>query len=421
MLVKPFHEITADDIRDLCARGAYENQLLEYKRELPAERKRADPWLEGGDFTAYARDRLLREIVAFANAQGGTLVLGIDETDEEPARAANIHPLPRVHDLAKRLEDAARACIDPVLPGLQVRGIETAGCEEGVVVFRAIESPVAPHRVRNEGHAYIRRGASSVPMTMREIQDLTLDRARGEDRLNQIFRDRATLFSEWWQTTGSGPNSVYRITALPVGGFPGIPRLSGEPNEFPIGNRFPFSYGQTRDCLIGPRFNSFRQILRGQRNYIRDDPSTYGRIDVLESGIVDLWHWMAPRESAPRESTNLSIGWLLGSYLAVLDAIDRARSMAGVPEWEFVIEFFLDGTTGTPGAGGGKIRLGELTMKAFFDPFSPRKIDELPVKFPRISYRSQGDREAVLHLVLQDIIDASGGPRGEVPFKLERG
>jgi predicted HTH transcriptional regulator len=109
MLAKPFDQITADDIRDLCARGAYENQLLEFKRELPAERKRPDPWPTGGDFTAYARDRLFREIVAFANAQGGTLVLGIEETRDQPPRAATIYRLPRIHDLATRMEDAARA------------------------------------------------------------------------------------------------------------------------------------------------------------------------------------------------------------------------------------------------------------------------------------------------------------------------
>jgi predicted HTH transcriptional regulator len=81
MLAKPFDQITADDIRDLRARGAYENQLLEFKRDLPS-RDREDPWLTGGDFKAYARDHLFREIVAFANAQGGTLILGIEETKD---------------------------------------------------------------------------------------------------------------------------------------------------------------------------------------------------------------------------------------------------------------------------------------------------------------------------------------------------
>src|SRR6266446_697915 len=151
MLTKPFDRVTADDIHDLCTRGAYENQLLEFKRELPAERNRPDPWLTGGDFTAYARDHLFREVVAFANAQGGTLVLGIEQTKDEPPRAVAIRPLPRIHDLATRMEDASRACIDPVLPGLRIRGIEAGGPGEGVVIFRTLASPVGPHRVEREG------------------------------------------------------------------------------------------------------------------------------------------------------------------------------------------------------------------------------------------------------------------------------
>ena len=61
MLDKNFDQITPEDVTNLCRDGVYENQLLEFKRDLPAERNRLDPWLTGGDFTAYARDHLLRE------------------------------------------------------------------------------------------------------------------------------------------------------------------------------------------------------------------------------------------------------------------------------------------------------------------------------------------------------------------------
>src|SRR5579862_8939045 len=124
MIDKNFDQITAADVSDLCMKAAYESQLLEFKQELPGERNRADPWPEGGDFTATARDQLLREVVPFANAQGGTVVVGIEETEDDPPRAATILPIPRIHDLAARMAEAGRACIDPVLPGLQIRGIE---------------------------------------------------------------------------------------------------------------------------------------------------------------------------------------------------------------------------------------------------------------------------------------------------------
>jgi hypothetical protein len=144
MIDKNFGQITPADITQLTTDGAYENQLLEFKRELPGERGRPDPWPTGGDFTAYARDHLLREVIAFANAQGGTVIVGMDETEDDPPRAAAICPLPRIHDLATRMENAARASIDPVLPGLQIRGIEVGGAPgDGVLLSELALLPPA--------------------------------------------------------------------------------------------------------------------------------------------------------------------------------------------------------------------------------------------------------------------------------------
>jgi hypothetical protein len=241
-------------------------------------------------------------------------------------------------------------------------------------------------------------------MTMREIQDLTLDLARGADRLDAIFRERASGFEEWWQRA-SGENGACRITAVPLGGFPGLPRLSGDPNEFPVRTRFRANYGADVD-LTGPSFGGFRQIVRGSRRYEQDNDSA--RLDIFESGLIDLWY----RHQRTSSRQHFFIGWLLGAYLSVLDAIGRARSMANVPEWDFAIEFTLDGTTGAPRVGGGKVSLGALSIGWFGFPYSTSQIEELPVRFPRIPYRNQRDRETVLQMVLNDLIDAAGGPRG---------
>jgi len=71
----------------------------------------------------------------------------------------------------------------------------------------------------------------------------------------------------------------------------------------------------------------------------------------------------------------------------------------------------LDGTTGAPRHGGGKIPLGALSIGASNGPREMGRIEELPVRFPRIPYRSRADREDVLNLVWADLIDAMGGPR----------
>ena len=414
MMDKNFDQITPKDITDLCRDGIYENQLLEFKRDLPGERGRPDPWLAGGDFTGYARDHVLREVVAFANTQGGTIIIGIDQTADDPPRAAAICPIPRIHDLATRMENAARACIDPVLPGLQIRGIEVGGAAgEGVLLFRTAQSPAGPHRVANEGHAYIRRGASAVKMTMREIQDLTIDLLRGVDRLESVFRQREASFKASLEFVNT-EHGACRITAVPFGGFPGIPRLTGHPNDFTIRNRFRVNFGRELD-LQGPRTDGFRQIVRGFRLSKDDDHSV--RYEVYEFGLIDLWYLHPPVVgSGPR--AHFYIAWLLAAYLSVLDAIDTARTMANVHEWEFAVEFVLDGITGTPRLGGGKVPLGLLVIGAFNEPRELGRIQELPVKFPRIPYRSRRDREAVLNLVWSDLVDAMGGPREDGAIKL---
>ena len=407
MIDKDFDQIAAADVSDLCTEAAYESQLLEFKQELPGERDRPDPWAHGGSFTATARDALLREVVAFANAQGGTVVVGVEETEDDPPRAAAIRPIPRIHDLATRMAEAGRACVDPVLPSLQVRGIEVGGgAGDGVLLFRTGRSPVGPHRVRREGHAYIRRGASSVQMTMREIQDLTIDNLRGTDRLDSIFGERQAGFKGSLELVNT-EHGACRITAVPLGGFPGIPRLE-RPTDFPIRNRFIINLGADVE-VVAPSTAQMRQIVRGFR-WSRNDDITI-RSEVYESGLIDLWYLHPPTQD--RNRFHFYIGWLLGAYLSALDAVDTARTMAGVPEWEFAVEFVLDGTTGANRHGGGKVPLGALSIGRLNEPFEMGRIEELPVTFPRIPYRSRADRENVLNLVWADLIDAMGGPRGD--------
>jgi len=48
MLDKYFDQITPEDLTNLCRDEVYENQLLEFKRDLPAERKRPNPWVPSG-------------------------------------------------------------------------------------------------------------------------------------------------------------------------------------------------------------------------------------------------------------------------------------------------------------------------------------------------------------------------------------
>jgi len=193
---KPLDQIDSEDILSLI--GTPEGQLFEIKSELAAENNLRDLWCATpppgnprrgpGD---YAKQSIFRAVVAFANAEGGWLVLGLTETADHPRRADKVSPLPDCHELAERFRRAANDWIDPPLPSLQCRGIEVGNNPgEGVIVFRVPRSLDAPHRLYKKDRtqeAYRRIDDESKSVKMREIQDLTLEMARGQERIDQEF------------------------------------------------------------------------------------------------------------------------------------------------------------------------------------------------------------------------------------------
>jgi hypothetical protein len=140
----------------------------------------------------YAKQNIFKEIVAFANSEGGWVVLGLTETSDHPKRVKGIDPIPDCHELAERLKRAAYDWIDPPIPSLQFRGIVMEKTGEGIVVIRVPRSLDAPHRLYKKDRtqeAFKRVNDESKPMKMREIQDLTLAIARGQERLDKEFED----------------------------------------------------------------------------------------------------------------------------------------------------------------------------------------------------------------------------------------
>jgi len=222
ILSKPIKDITHADIESLVASGVPEGDRMEFKRELPAEgTSNQDPWMSDQTrIGRYAQDKILKEVVSFANAYGGVLVLGIEEDGEAaPAVAKKIYPIPKCKEAAKRFRDIFRDRVEPKLPVCDIFAVETGSEETGVVVFRVPgRSRLAPHRIMGTKICPIRRWDRSEEMTMREIQDMTLNVARGLERLDKKLQKREKKFEHEFERI-SAPERAYgiRITAVPVG------------------------------------------------------------------------------------------------------------------------------------------------------------------------------------------------------------
>ena len=161
----PIEDVSFADIQDLTSKQAEEGIRLEFKVTLPTSGGDPDRWIRNqSGIGRVARDEIAKEIVAFANAYGGVVLIRIDETDDSPKRAKDIFPppIPKVVDCAEQLVRALRGIIDPPLPQLEGRGIpSTAEGDSGVILIRVEASPFAPHGVGKPPAAYVRRGADS--------------------------------------------------------------------------------------------------------------------------------------------------------------------------------------------------------------------------------------------------------------------
>lgn len=218
VLSKPVDQIGIHDIAALIESKVPEGEQIEFKESLSTKRHSIDPWISGnGQIGERAKKEILEESVAFANAYGGTLLLGIGESDTKPSVAAKISPVPRCAELVERLKLVFRDCVEPQLPQLEIFAVLTKG-DDGVVIIRVGRSRLAPHRVTTTLVCPVRRADRCEKMTMREIQDMTLNVSRGLERLEKQLSARSARFQQEFKRLKT-PEDAFgiRLTATPVG------------------------------------------------------------------------------------------------------------------------------------------------------------------------------------------------------------
>lgn len=177
---------TPADIASLIAAEA-EGQHLDYK--APARSDRA--W----------RDSIAKAACAFANADGGVIVIGVDDAPRRP------RPFPASTREVEDLQRALTTAIEPYPSGLQFRrvGDET----EAFLVVLVPQSFQAPHALMRDGLSYPRRrGESSEPMRPGEIADMF------GRRLLPVFELQGVLR----YADGSQPRFVAQLELLNTGG-----------------------------------------------------------------------------------------------------------------------------------------------------------------------------------------------------------
>ena len=166
-----FDAICESDLAELVDALIPEDQHLDYKRDVYGSAT--------GD-----RKELLKDVSAFANVNGGHIVIGISEAKGVATDLCGIQHADVGAEIL-RIEHIINSGIEPRIPGFKVRSVHLASGSDAIVM-RIPKSWRAPHRVRfdNWNKFWIRNSAGAHEASMDELRTLftlsasTIDRAR---------------------------------------------------------------------------------------------------------------------------------------------------------------------------------------------------------------------------------------------------
>lgn len=343
MLRKPLNELTSSDILALIERGATEDTALEFKRALATKDGADDPWIRGGKVGTNAKRDLIKELVAFANTDGGTLVLGVGEDGQK--RATSYNAIPECRTLADCLGASLIEAADPSLTSLQSVGIELDG-GSGVVVFRVPPSHLAPHRAKDDMQCYVRQGDCSVPMSMRQVRDLAVARASSLQQVERALEERKEQFQF---------NTRFGVRVSSEGGTLQACLVGVRASAVPLERISIDDLSERKDfhlcrCMEGLSFNGIKKpvpfpaeepwtpILRGIKAQSNGEGGLLALSRIIRrDGLIEVVQ-IRP-DLVKYNIRGVTPNAVLWTFAQLLVMVECVRALLGRPELPFALDF----------------------------------------------------------------------------------
>ena len=181
----------ASRVEGLIRSGARESSTLDYKRDVYAT-------TEGG------RKEFAKDLTAFANKDGGILLVGVREENGAPAEVVGV-PAAEVDSAILWLESVARSGVNPHLPSLVINQVSIEN--KALIAVSVPRGMDPPYEVASAGGRFFVRDERSVRTMSREEIKFAVSRSTTlMDRVDQFVDERMRAFTEAMrreQTLGS--------------------------------------------------------------------------------------------------------------------------------------------------------------------------------------------------------------------------
>lgn len=199
---KPVHDLTFEDIVAFCKKQVPEGKQLDYKYFLPKN-----------------KEKFAKVIASFANAMGGTVIIGVNDDKNDKPRPPFIG-IPYHEKMRNTIEDVIQTHIDPIV-FVDVNICVSKDGQRMFVVVSIPQSNLTPHLVGKLKRAYIRTGQSSRPEAIVHPDRLPwlLNHRKKSERLRHILYDKAeSHFENYLKTKNvdAAALSVATLSLLPL-------------------------------------------------------------------------------------------------------------------------------------------------------------------------------------------------------------
>jgi len=183
ILQSSLRNFNKDALKSFLDRKIPEGHHLDYKIALSGNTKEKQ-------YTEF-----LKDITAFANANGGNILIGVKEPKENLSLDDQIVGIEEGNRIAENLERVASSSIDPRISGLQTIPIPLSDGKYVILVHIPSsfgKSYMIDYNKTKTHTFYIRHRESSFPMTTFEIKQSFLSSATAEEKAS-IYLKRMEL------------------------------------------------------------------------------------------------------------------------------------------------------------------------------------------------------------------------------------
>lgn len=270
------HKLSIQTFFDLVQERACENSRIEFKKYT----------FEDGKVTNDQKEKLEKEIVAFANADGGVIFIGIDESkDKVASQVVGVGcGIDKFDDIQLAIQGRLFAKVHPRIYGISMKPFMLPDNDNDMVIAISVPKSISrPHAVNdgNKDNFYIRHSNGIAHMNIDDLRREILSGATYQREITRYRQDRVSMImsNEYIRNLQEGAKLVVHIIpfwSLDFGNFVNLSALDSWSGENPF---VPFSSSGTYRAYC----SDGRIAYSSQTNL----NSTKSSVLVTRTGIVE--------------------------------------------------------------------------------------------------------------------------------------